>query len=192
MQWARPETCVGLHGMPLTLRARPGPSRTSPRTNSVRPPTRSRPHVLRRRKARARPQDALSAGGSVTRSQRRFASSYLTTSGYRPGAPPESSFIDPGVGTAQEPDAGPSAGQVPRVTLDERPRHYRLVPRTRLVAAPTGAPARALPRSPAAGRAARRPPDRARLQPVPQRQRSPDGNASRDAGGRVARRSLRI
>ena len=30
MQWARPETCVGLHGMPRTLLARPGPSRTSP------------------------------------------------------------------------------------------------------------------------------------------------------------------
>src|SRR5438045_3691097 len=68
-----------LHGaarMPPTLPARPGPSRMSPRTSSVRPPTRSRPHVLPRRKARARPQADSSAGGSVTSSRRRFASSY--------------------------------------------------------------------------------------------------------------------
>jgi hypothetical protein len=31
----------------------------------------------------------------------------------------ESSFIDPGIGTAPKPDAGPSSGQVPRVALDE-------------------------------------------------------------------------
>lgn len=43
----------GQHGMPRTLRPRPRPSHTSPRTSSVRPPTRSRPHVLPRRKERA-------------------------------------------------------------------------------------------------------------------------------------------
>ncbi len=43
---ARPASCAGRHGMPLTLRARPGPSRTSPCTDSVRAPTRSRPYVL--------------------------------------------------------------------------------------------------------------------------------------------------
>jgi hypothetical protein len=53
-----------------TLLARPGPSRTS----SVRPPMRSKPHVLPRRKARARPQGDSSANGSVTSSLRRFAS----------------------------------------------------------------------------------------------------------------------
>ena len=81
MQWGRPETCVGQHGMPRTLLARPGPSRTSPRTSSVRPPMRSRPHVLPRQKARAGPQGDSSASGSVTSSRRRFASSFLTTSG---------------------------------------------------------------------------------------------------------------
>src|SRR5438105_2529340 len=29
-------------------------------------------------------------------------------------------LIDPGIGTAPKPDAGPSLGQVPQVTLDER------------------------------------------------------------------------
>ena len=29
-------------------------------------------------------------------------------------------LIDPGIGTVQQPDAGPSKGQVPQVTLDER------------------------------------------------------------------------
>ena len=81
MQWARPETYVGQHGMPLTLRVRLGPSPTLPRTNSVLLPTRLRPHVTPRRKAGARPQDDLNAVGSVTNSRRRFASSYLTTSG---------------------------------------------------------------------------------------------------------------
>ena len=66
--------------MPRTLLARPGPSHTSPHTSSVRPPMRSRPHVLLRRKARARPQGDSSASGSVTSSRRRFASSCLTTS----------------------------------------------------------------------------------------------------------------
>jgi hypothetical protein len=80
MLWARPEAFEGQHGMPRTLLARPGPSHTSPRTNSVRPPMRSRPHVLPRPKARARPQGDSSANGSVTSSRRRFASSYLTTS----------------------------------------------------------------------------------------------------------------
>ena len=42
---------------------------------------RSRPHVLARRKARATAQGDASAGGSVTSSRRRSASSYLTTSG---------------------------------------------------------------------------------------------------------------
>ena len=53
---------------------------TSPHTSSVRPPMRSRPHVLLRRKARARPQGDSSASGSVTSSRSRFASSCLTTS----------------------------------------------------------------------------------------------------------------
>ena len=74
-------TCVGQHGMLRTLPARPRSSHTSPRTNSVRPPMRSRPHVLPRRKARVRAQGDSSAGGSATSSRRRFASSYLTTSG---------------------------------------------------------------------------------------------------------------
>ena len=39
--------------MPRPLLARPGPSHTSPRTNSVRPPMPSRPHVLRHPTARA-------------------------------------------------------------------------------------------------------------------------------------------
>ena len=67
--------------MPRTLPARPRPSHTSPRTSSVRPPMRSRPHVLPRRKERARAQGDSSAGGSATSSRRRFASSYSTTSG---------------------------------------------------------------------------------------------------------------
>jgi hypothetical protein len=75
------ETCVEQHAMPPTLSAKPGPSRTSPRTSLALRPTRSRPHVLPRRKARARPQAHSSAGGSVTSSRRRFASSSLTASG---------------------------------------------------------------------------------------------------------------
>src|SRR5580704_19037362 len=81
MPWARPETCVEQRGMPRTLLARPGLSHTSPRTSSVRPPTRSRPHVLPRTKARARLLGDSSASGSATSSRRRFASSYVTTSG---------------------------------------------------------------------------------------------------------------
>jgi len=81
MPWARPETSGGQHGMPRTLRARPGPSHTSPRTNSVRSPMRSGPHVLPHPKARARPQGDSSASGSVTSCRRPFASSCLTTSG---------------------------------------------------------------------------------------------------------------
>jgi hypothetical protein len=61
--------------------AKRGSSRTLPRTNLVRPPMRSRPHVPARRRARATAQGDSSAGGSVTSSRRRFASSYLTTSG---------------------------------------------------------------------------------------------------------------
>jgi hypothetical protein len=80
MQWARPETFEGQHGMLPTLLARPGPSHMSPRTNSVRQPMRSRPHVLPHPKARARPQGDSSANGSVTSSRRPFASSCLTTS----------------------------------------------------------------------------------------------------------------
>jgi hypothetical protein len=34
-------------------------------------------------------------------------------------------LIDPGVGTALSPDAGPSQGQVPQVSLDERPDSTR-------------------------------------------------------------------
>src|SRR5713226_352015 len=67
--------------MPRTLPARRRSSHTSPRTSSVRPPMRSRPHVLHRRKERARAQGDSSAGGSATSSRRRFASSYSTTSG---------------------------------------------------------------------------------------------------------------
>jgi hypothetical protein len=58
-----------------------GPSHTSPRTNSVQLPMRSRPHVPPRQKARSRPQGDSSATGSVTSSRRRFASSCLTTRG---------------------------------------------------------------------------------------------------------------
>src|SRR5437870_2473443 len=67
--------------MPRTLPARPRPSHTSPRTSSVRPPIRSRPHVLPRRKERARAQGDSSAGGSATSSRRGFASLYSTTNG---------------------------------------------------------------------------------------------------------------
>src|SRR3954452_6365350 len=81
MQWARPETCMGQHGMPRTLLARPGWWHMLLRTSSVPPRMRSRPHVLRRRTATARPQGDSSANGSVISSQRRFASSSLTTSG---------------------------------------------------------------------------------------------------------------
>src|SRR6266702_280132 len=81
MQWPRPETCAGQPGMPHMLLARQQSSRTSPRTSWVRPPMRSRPHVLPRRKERARAQGGSSAGGSATSSRRRFASSYSTTSG---------------------------------------------------------------------------------------------------------------
>jgi hypothetical protein len=57
-----------------------GPSHTSPRTNSVQPLMRSRPHVLPRRKTRAIPQGDSSADASVTNSRRRFASSCSMTS----------------------------------------------------------------------------------------------------------------
>src|SRR6516165_4914045 len=81
MPWARPETCAGRRGMPRTPLARPGWWRTSPRTISVRPPMRSRPRALAQRKARAKAPGGSSAGGSVTSSRRRFASSSWTTSG---------------------------------------------------------------------------------------------------------------
>jgi hypothetical protein len=54
---------------------------TWPRTNSVRPPTRSRPPGPRRHQAKATPPGESSASGSVTSCRRPFASSYLTTSG---------------------------------------------------------------------------------------------------------------
>jgi hypothetical protein len=57
-----------------------GPSHTLPRTNSVRPPMRSRPHVLPHPKARARRQGDSSASGSVTSSRRLSGSSCSTTS----------------------------------------------------------------------------------------------------------------
>ena len=57
-----------------------GSSHTWPRTNSVRLPMRSRPHVLPHPTARARRQGDSSASGSVTSSRRPFASSCLTTS----------------------------------------------------------------------------------------------------------------
>src|SRR5664279_2055852 len=78
---ARPEICAGPHGMPRTLLARPGPLRTSPRTNSVLLPMRSKPHVLPRLRVTVRPQGDLSAGGNVTNSRRQSVSSYLMTSG---------------------------------------------------------------------------------------------------------------
>src|SRR5450755_3957046 len=81
MPWARPETCEGLPGMLHTLRARLGPSRTSPRTSLVLPPTRSKPPVLPCQKATVRPQVDVSAGGSLTIFRRRFASLCLTISG---------------------------------------------------------------------------------------------------------------
>src|SRR5438105_12704878 len=81
MQWPREDACAGQPGMPHMLLARQQSSRTSPRTSWVRPPMRSRPHVLPRRKERARAQGGSSAGGSATSSRRRFASSYSTTSG---------------------------------------------------------------------------------------------------------------
>jgi hypothetical protein len=73
-----------LHGAPrhaAYAAGQAGRSPTSPRTSSVRPPMQSRPHVLPRRQARARPQGDLSTSGSVTSFRRRFASSYSTTSG---------------------------------------------------------------------------------------------------------------
>src|SRR6266699_977164 len=77
MPWPREDACAGQPGMPPMLLARQQSSRTS----WVRPPMRSRPHVLPRRKERARAQGGSSAGGSATSSRRRFASSYSTTSG---------------------------------------------------------------------------------------------------------------
>jgi hypothetical protein len=71
----------GQHDMPRTLPARPRASHTLPRTTSVQPPTRSRPHVLPHWKERARAQGDSSAGGSAISLRRRFASSYSTTSG---------------------------------------------------------------------------------------------------------------
>ena len=70
-------------GTACRVRGRPGrrPSHTSPRTSSVRPPMRSRPHVLPRRMAQARPRGDSSASGSATSSRKRFASSCSTTSG---------------------------------------------------------------------------------------------------------------
>src|SRR2546428_7636207 len=67
--------------MPPTPPARLRPSHTSRRTSSVRPPMRSRPHVLLPRKESARSQGDSSAGGSTTSSRTPFASSYSTTSG---------------------------------------------------------------------------------------------------------------
>jgi hypothetical protein len=81
MRWERPETCVGQHGMPRTPPARRGSSPTSPPTSSARLLMRSRPYVLPRRKAKARPPDGGSASGSVISSRKRFASSYSTTGG---------------------------------------------------------------------------------------------------------------
>jgi hypothetical protein len=65
----------------LTLQAKPEPSRMWPHMSLVLRPTRSRPRVLLRWKARATPQVDLSADGNVTNFRRRFASLYLTTSG---------------------------------------------------------------------------------------------------------------
>jgi hypothetical protein len=42
-----------------------------------------------------------------------------------PGLTPRPLLIDPGVGTAPKPDAGPSKGQVPRAALDESARNVR-------------------------------------------------------------------
>jgi len=60
---------------------RPGPSRTSRRTNSVLGPMRSRPRARARRWVRARSRGDVSAGGSVTSFRSRSASSCSTTSG---------------------------------------------------------------------------------------------------------------
>src|SRR5216683_6856987 len=81
MQWVQRGIYMDRRVLPHMLLARRQSSRTSPRTSWVRPPMRSRPHVLPRRKERARAQGGSSAGGSATSSQRRFASSYSTTSG---------------------------------------------------------------------------------------------------------------
>lgn len=48
MPWGQRETNEGQHGTPRTRLARLAPWRTSSPTNSVRPPMRSRPHVLLR------------------------------------------------------------------------------------------------------------------------------------------------
>jgi hypothetical protein len=42
-----------------------------------------------------------------------------------PGLTPRPLLIDPGVGTAPKPDAGPSKGQVPRAALDESARNVQ-------------------------------------------------------------------
>ncbi len=78
---AQPDPCGGQHGMPRTPLAKPGPSHTSPRISSGRPPMRSRPHVMPCRKERARSPEDSSANGSVTGSRRRFANSSLTIRG---------------------------------------------------------------------------------------------------------------
>jgi hypothetical protein len=70
----------GQHGTPRTQLAKLAPRPTSPPTSSVRLPTRSRPRVRPLRQASPRPRVDLSAGGSVTCSRRRFASSCSTTS----------------------------------------------------------------------------------------------------------------
>ena len=56
--------------------------RTRRRMGSVRPRTRSRPHVLPRWIAKAKAQGDSSAGGNVASSRRQFGSSYSTISGY--------------------------------------------------------------------------------------------------------------
>src|SRR5438045_1979539 len=72
---------AGQPGMPHMLLAKQQSSGTSPRTSWVRPPMRSRPHVLPPRKERPRAQGGSSAGGSAISSRRRFASSSSTSSG---------------------------------------------------------------------------------------------------------------
>ena len=67
--------------MPHTLPAKPAPSHTSLRTNSVRPRTRSRPSVRPPRKTTEPSQGDGSVAGNVTGCRRRFVCWCSMTSG---------------------------------------------------------------------------------------------------------------
>jgi hypothetical protein len=75
------QAVAGRHGTPRTLQPRLQPSRTSPRTSSVRPPMRSRPPGLPHRKGRMSTQGNVSVSGSGISFRRRFARSCSTISG---------------------------------------------------------------------------------------------------------------